>query len=105
MNKFKLVIFILTVLILGYNIYVIIENIINMPVDSLQTQNSIVNLIMISRINQIIAFIFSVILLVMGTGETKKEKLLFWVFIGINFFNAFGVFAVGKYLSMSSLAM
>ena len=105
MNKFKLSIFIITALILIVNIYVIIQNIISAPVDSLETQNSIVNLIMISRINQIIAFIFSVILLVMGLGETKKEKQIFWVIIGLNFFNAFGVFGVAKYLSMASVAM
>lgn len=100
MNKLKLIIYTITILIFFVNIYFVINGIINKPIDSVTTQNSILNLIMISRINQIIAFIFSVGLLLIGLGNTRKDLIYFWVFIAFNFLNAFGVFAVTKYLSM-----
>jgi hypothetical protein len=103
MNKLKFAIYILTSLIFAANIYFVIDGINNKPIDSILTDNSILNLIMISRINQIIAFIFSVILLVVGIGNTQKEKQAFWFFIALNFLNAFAVFAVTKYLSMLNI--
>ncbi len=103
MNKLKLLIYILSSLIFIANIYFVIDGIDSKPIDSLYTNNSILNLIMISRINQIIAFIFSVILLVIGLGNTIKEKQTFWFFIALNFLNAFAVFAVAKYLSMLNI--
>jgi len=103
MNKLKFAIYILTSLIFAANIYFVIDGINNKPIDTILTDNSILNLIMISRINQIIAFIFSVILLVVGLGNTKKEKQAFWFFIALNFLNAFAVFAVTKYLSMLNI--